>query len=357
MSTLALAAIQLALTPGDLRDERTFAGCVERAARAAARACGPGEHRLLVFPETIGHFAPLAYAPAAAQRQPTMARALAVMALRRPGAVLRTMAATRTADVARAVMLALLPRADALMRRLFASVAREHRAYVVAGSHLRAVANALTNTSYTFDPAGRLVAATHKANLVPGLEDGAPGGLDLTRGDADELPVVQTPWGGLATLICYDGFCRPHTRREPFVFAAERADARGAGVIANPAANPWPWNGRWVHAEPGSTQLRCEQWRAEGLPATLRRLRHARYGVTAHLCARILDFRFEGKSHILARNDQDIEVLSEASREDAGEIVAARVPLPTAGGDLTRSYHSLRSHVWHPCPVPVHSKT
>lgn len=344
--TLALAAVQLRLGVDDLASESAFSRCIERAAERAAQACAGAEHRLLVFPECTGHFIPLIHAPALirswvrreARRQAgntpvlTVDRAMAALALGRPVPVLRSMWRAGTLDASRAVLLAFMPAADALMRQVFSAVARRHHAFVVAGSHLSPAAGAfvLTNTSYTFDPHGRVVATTHKANLVPGLEDDSPGGLGLARGDAWGLPVVDAPWGRLATLICYDGFRVPHTPHERFVCMGERADALGVDVIANPAANPWPWNERWVFAPPGSQRLRREQWRDEGLPATLRGLGRVRYGVTAHLCAEILDLQFEGKSQILARSgaDNDIQVLGEATGEAAADVVAARVPVP-----------------------------
>jgi predicted amidohydrolase len=339
-ATLALAAVQLRLEAGDFATESTFARCIERAAERAAKECGDADHRLLVFPESTGHFIPLIRAPALIRRLAALAevvtvnRAMSALALSRPLPVLRSMWRARTLDASRGVLLSFMPAADRLMREVFSAVARRHGAFVVAGSHLRPAAGAVTNTSYTFDPLGRLVATTHKANLVPGLEDDAPGGLGLARGDAERLPIVDAPWGRLATLICYDGFCRPHTPGERFVCMGERADALGVDVVANPSANPWPWNQRWVFAPPGSRLLRREQWRDEGLPATLRGLGRVRYGVTAHLCAEIFDLRFEGTSQIVARSssDSDIQVLCEATSEAAAQAVVARVPLPLAAG-------------------------
>jgi predicted amidohydrolase len=358
--TLALAAVQLRLGADDFASESAFGRCIERAADSAAQACAGADHRLLVFPESIGHFIPLIHAPALIKRQVqhqagraaqarsqarsqatsratpvmTVDRAMAALALSRPVPVLRSMWRAGTLDVSRAVLLAFMPAADRLMRQVFSAVARRHRAFVVAGSHLRPAAGArvVTNTSYTFDPHGRVVATTHKVNLVPGLEDDSPGGLGLARGDAWRLPVVDAPWGRLATLICYDGFRLPHTPRERFVCVGARADALGVDVIANPAANPWPWNQRWVFAPPGSQRLRREQWREEGLPATLRGLGRVRYGVTAHLCAEIFDLRFEGKSQIVARTgaNSDIQVLGEATDEAAADVVVARVAVPMA---------------------------
>lgn len=328
MSDLALAAVQLALGPGDVTSEQAFGHAIDQAAEAAAVACGHAEHRLLVFPEAVGHVIPLIHAPALARRQRTMNRAMAVLLLSRPAKVLGHAWRARTTSLSRAVLLASLGRADDVMRRIFSAVARRHRAYVVAGSHLSAIGGAVTNTSYTFDPEGRLVASTDKVNLVRGLEDDAPGGLGLTRGDAERVPVVDAPWGRLATLICYDGFRRPHTAGETFSFMPGQADARRVDVIANPAANPWPWHGPWVHAAPGSPMLRREQWQTEGLPASMQRLGHVTYGVTAQLCARILDMHFEGVSEILVREGGEVTARARARSHDAAEVVVARVPAP-----------------------------
>jgi predicted amidohydrolase len=225
------------------------------------------------------------------------------------------------------VILALAPAADRWMRDTFAAIARRHQATVVAGSHLRVRDDgSISNSSYTFDPAGRLVATTDKVNLVPWMEDRRKGGLGLARGDVAQVPVVDLPWGRLATLICYDGFVEPHTRDERFEPVAPVVDAAGVDVIANPAANPWPWHLGWVHAEPGEHLLRVDQWRCEGLPASLARLRHVRYGVTAHLVARVLDLRFEGQSEILRRDGDTVTVLARAPHHDRGGHVVAVVP-------------------------------
>src|SRR5690606_22520328 len=150
----------------------------------------------------------------------------------------------------------------------------------------------------------------------------------LSRGDADGVGALAAPWGRVATLVCYDGFREPHTRGERFAFMGPRVDAAGADVIANPAANPWPWNERWHFAEPGEDLLRRDQWRTEGLPATLAGLRHVRFGVTAQLCARIFDQRFEGRSEVLERTPEGVRVLAQARTHDRGEVVAAVVEAP-----------------------------
>jgi len=174
------------------------------------------------------------------------------------------------------------------------------------------------------------VATTDKVNLVPGMEDGAPKGLHLARGDLERLPVVETPFGKVATLICYDGFSVAHTTLERFVPVGERLAARGGvAVAANPAANPWKWLGPWppvssvALTSPASEHAtRAVQWRTEGLPSSLAQTHFARHGVTAHLVGRVLDLRFEGVSEILDDNGQP---LATAPSHDRGGHVTCVV--------------------------------
>lgn len=330
----ALCAMQVRLTLDDLASERAFVAAVDRTVDMALPALAGADHRLLVFPEDIGHFIPLLYAPRAARRQPTMTRAMAFVAARHPLRLARAMWDGHTLDVQKGLMLSTMPAADRLMRAVFADVARRTNAFVVAGTHLRAAAGAVTNTSYTFGPDGALIAVTNKVNLVPGLEDHRPGGVDLARGQLEQMPLVSTPFGGLATVVCYDGFFVSHTRDEPeFVPVCPYVDDLGARVIANPSANPWPWRGPWLYAFPGGPQTRDVQWQTEGLAGSMASLHNVRYGVTAHLCARILDFQFDGPSEILRRTDgppgdpSNVEVVARAIDHESEQIVVARVPV------------------------------
>jgi predicted amidohydrolase len=254
----------------------------------------------------------------------------------------RGLLSAQTPSPTQAVLRALAPEAELWMHVTFAAVARRCRATVVGGSFLRARADgAVTNTSCTYDPEGRCVATTDKVNLVPGLEDRRPGGLGLARGRAAAVPVVDAGWGRLATAICYDGFVEPHTRDERFEPVPPRLDAACVDVVANPAANPWPWHAPWVHAEPAPADRgadgvavisRAEQWAREGLPAALAAMRHARWGVTAHLVARVLDVAFEGASEILRRDGDRVAVVARAAAHDAGEAVTAVVGVAAPGG-------------------------
>lgn len=331
MPELALAAVQVRLAVHNFESPGAFRRLIDEHAARAADATSGADHRLMVFPEGVGHFLPLASGPTALLGKATLAEAFAGLAVRHPLRVLRGMIEAGSPRLDRGVLHAVLPAADKIMKEVFARVARRHRATVVAGSHLVARAGGrITNTSYTFGPDGRLLGETDKVNLVPALEDRSPGGLGLSRGDPEGVPVCQVRWGSLATLICYDGFREPHTRTERWALMGPRVDAAGVDVIANPAANPWPWNQPWVHAEPGETLTRGEQWAAEGLPATLATLRRARFGVTAHLCGAVMDHHFEGRSEVLERRGSEVAVLARAASLDQAEVVVAAVEVGRA---------------------------
>ena len=305
--TVDLVAIQLEIGEAVLASPDAYRRAIDD---AAAGAVQPGaDHRLIVFPEDAGHLALYALAPAASRRQKTLAGALGAAAIRRPLDVLRGVAVAHTLDPRHAAMAALAPDADKFWRGTFGPLARRHAAYVVAGSHLRlAPGGALTNASMLFDPDGRLVATTDKVNLIVGVEDGAPGGLGLARGNSARLPFADAPFGKLCTLIGYDASAVPDTALERFDPVVEHVAARGGvDVIANPCANPQPRAAR------------------AGLPATLAAAALARLGVTAHLVGRILDLEWAGASEIVVRDADGVRALARAADPTRGGHVTARV--------------------------------
>jgi predicted amidohydrolase len=317
---VALVAIQLEVGPAVLASSEAYQRHLEATVARAVDCAGPADGRLVVLPEVSGHLALLALAGPRAHKASTLAGALASAAVRRPLDVLRGVVTASVLQPKHAVLAALAPDAEKWWKSVCAPLARQHRCYLVAGSHFRVSPDGdVTNASLTFDPDGKLVATTDKVNLLPGVEDGAKGGLGLARGNPDALPVVATPFGTLCTLICYDGFRRAHTRLERFEPMAQRLAARGGvDVVANPAANPYPWRERW----PFDDRVRVDQWEADGLPGTLRETAFARYGVTAHLVGSVLDLRFDGASEILAG---DGTKLARAEAPDRGGHVIAAV--------------------------------
>ena len=322
---VALIAVQLEVSPEVLASGDVYRRHIDDAA-VRALAGVQADERFVVFPELAGHLALLSLAPPLAQKAKTLGAALAASAVRRPLEVLRGVASTRVLDPKHAVLAALAPDGERFWRSVFGPLARKHRAYVVAGSHVRLAANgALTNASLLFAPDGRCLATTDKVNLVPGMENAAPGALGLARGDR-EVPIVGTTFGRVATLICYDGFHVPHTSQERFDPMPERIARRGGvEVVANPAANLWPWTGGWPPpklASPRSTfSTRAEQWQCEGLPGSLAAEPFARWGVTAQLVGQVLDLVFQGASEVVEPG----RVLARSDHYDRGGSVAATV--------------------------------
>ncbi len=329
---VALVAVQLEVDAAVLASGDAYRACIEDAAACAVEEAGQADARFVVFPEVAGHLALLAIAPPVAHRARSLTAALAAAALRRPFEVLRGVATSRTLAPRHAVLAALAPDGERYWRAIFGPLARKLDAYVVAGSYLRlAPDGSVTNASLLFGPDGRCLATTDKVNLVPGMEDAAPGGLGLARGSADRLPVVDTPMGRVCTLICYDGFAEPHTSLERFVpLGPELAARGGVAIAANPAANPWYWDQPWppknlaggLERAPGT---RADQWRREGIFASLGAAPFAHYAVTAHLVGHVLDLHFDGASEILERTGETVRVVARAPHHDTGGHVVAVV--------------------------------
>ncbi|HEX5061557.1 MAG TPA: carbon-nitrogen hydrolase family protein [Kofleriaceae bacterium] len=328
MTRAALVAVQLEIGADVLVTPEAYRLHIE-AEGERALAEGGGEKadaRLVVYPEIAGHLALYALAPHVARRAKTLGGALAAAAARRPLDVIRGVATTRLLDARHAVLAALAPDGERWWKSVFGPLARRLDAYIVAGSYLRLGSDgALTNASLLFAPDGRLLATTDKVNLVPGMEDGARGALALARGDA-RIPIVETPLGRVATLVCYDGFREPHTSTERFVeLGPLLAERGGVDIVANPAANPWPWKGPWKFNEPGESLVREEQWRLEGLTGSLTKSAFAKYGITAHLVGKVLDLAFDGASEIVACEGGVTRVLARAEHHDRGGHVTALV--------------------------------
>lgn len=339
-----LFAVQARLSIDQFASEEAFAQTQEKLAerisalRARDFAGRPLHPALAVWPEVVA--APLGlmgYVEAARECRTTH-QAMAKVALRRIGRVLMGLRHLPRSPE-EALFVAAAPEVHRAYFRTFSGIARRHQLWVVAGSALLPEnrlgagseefqpASARTyNVSYTFAPDGRCVAATRKVNLVPTLEDA----LRLTPGRAGSLPAVDTPFGRLGTLICYDGFRIAHTEGEPcFASGPPLMDKLGVQIIAQPSANPWPWRGPWVFNEPGERQLRCEQWYSEGLCSSMRSLSHVRYAVNPQLVGEVLDNHFEGLSVILERRPSgEVVKLAEAADPNGEEIISATVAAP-----------------------------
>lgn len=302
-------------------------------AAARARAVGGDGTALVVFPEMLGTFLMLAGEPV--EGVSTVDAAIRRSAIRHIRDVLGAMARRRVTSVQSIVLALMARKARRLYVDAFRRCARRLGAHVVAGSALLpdvafdAPTGALPattrvfNTSYHFAPDGSIVSGTRKVNLVPVLETA----LGLGRGAPARIAMDAIDGKQIATLICYDGFREPHTHSEPdWTNVAAQVDAQGADVIANPAANPWPWDAPWVHNDPGESLLRREQWAREGIGGQLGTFGHARWSATAQLVGTVLDTHFEGISEVLERaDDGTVRVLARAQAKDVEEVLCVRI--------------------------------
>jgi len=350
-TSIELIAVQPFMQLADYREVDAF--CAKIAALteriAAARACdlrGRFRHpALVVFPEHIGTFLSIAGYGDFAEDGDDMDTILRRVVLRRPWRFLSAMVAHRTLSPSAAVLLAESAKMHRAYRRAFQESARRLDATLVAGSiilpdnaagldadELRPESNRLYNLSYTFAPDGRCVNVTRKVHLVPTLEDTLP----LVPGPADALTPIESPCGRVGVMICYDGFREPHTDGEPdFCALGPRLAAAGVEIVAQPSANPWPWNEPWVFCENGEHQLRREQWLREGLFSQLPTMPGVRYAVNPQLIGDLLGTRFDGRSYIFARAaDGTTTILAAAASATLApaseEIVVARVPALSA---------------------------
>jgi predicted amidohydrolase len=345
--TIELVAVQPFMQLADYRTTDAFAAKIgaltERVAAARERdASGRFRHpALVVFPEHIGTFLSIADYGDLAAAGDDVDTVLRRVVLRNPLRFLASLAAHWTSSPSAAVLLAESPKMHAAYRRAFRDAARRLAATVVAGSiilpdnangldaeTLRPDGNRLYNLSYTFASDGRCVNVTRKVNLVPTLEDALP----LVPGAADALAATDTPCGRIGVMICYDGFREPHTRTEPtFCALGPRLVAAGVEIVAQPSANPWPWNEPWVFADPGEHLLRREQWLREGLFSQLPAMTSVRYVVNPQLIGDLLGTRFDGRSYVFERQPDGTATILAAAESEAlsaasEEIVIARVP-------------------------------
>lgn len=346
MPTAELVAVQSFMSLADYASEEAYRAKIESLMRKvdAVRARGQDGRflhpALAVFPENIGTFLGIAGSYDRVKDCATTDAAIGKVVLRRLPELLRTMARYGVASPKRAVLVMLSRTVWPIWFRAFRDAARAHDCWIVAGSAVVArnkhglvdapyepESGRCYNLSLAFAPDGRAVNETRKVNLVPTLEDV----LGITPGPVEALAPFDTALGRVGTMICYDGFREPHTRRElHFRAVGAHFDAKGVRILAQPAANPWPWEEKWFFAEPGETQLRKEQWLNEGLCTQLRDLPHVRYAVNPQLIGSLLGNRFDGRSYIFERTPSgDVKVLAESKdyrlAPESEEAVCARV--------------------------------
>jgi predicted amidohydrolase len=283
---------------------------------------------LAVFPEMIGTFLPLVNRLDLVRDAKTTDEALGRVARGAVWNIIGAMIRGKTLHRTRAFLGAVAPEVRRMYRNAFSRFAQRYNAWTVAGSVLlpRNACGDLAddflpsdgriyNTSYIFNPRGRHVGVVRKVNLVPTVEDT----MGLSPGYKHDLWPVSTPFGPIGTLICYDGFRIAHTSNEPqFCPLLSHFDDHGCRIVAQPAANFWPWEDPWTFQGATGAMKRREQWIAEGLLSQMEQtpLASLQYAITAQLIGQIFDNHFDGRSQILERTANGARVLAEAPRGD-----------------------------------------
>jgi len=321
-----LVAVQPYMTLDDYRSEEAFRAHMERLAGRVENE-RRHEHALVVFPEDLATFLAMAAAPDVLAGVGTLDEAFSRIGRRFFGPLLAVMLRRRTVHVSVAFFHHVAPLVYGAWFRTFARLARRLDATVVAGTALlplnrlgyatdrfQAEDGRVYNLALTFAPDGTVVNVTTKKNLVPTQEDR----LHLARGAATPPEVFAVGPATVGVAICYDAFVQPHTDQEPsFRPETPRLAEAGAVVVAQPSANPWPWEDGWVFARPGDHRRRRQQWQEEGLLEAMRRDSRIRAGVNPHLLATLFDVHFDGQSAIYARQGDTVTAVRVAARGDA----------------------------------------
>jgi predicted amidohydrolase len=286
-------------TPAPPQGERARVGVVQLEARlhhsalsyaeqmlsAVATAVGNGA-QLVVFPEDVGSYPLLGLLPGLPW----------LVGRGRPGTAGAAVAQGKAPVLA--LMRLMAPAVRKAHRVVFSGLAKRFGVYILAGSTLATdEAGRVYKEAHLYDADGRLILAQRKTHLFP-----AEATWGLTPGD--EVAVVQTPLGCIASPICMD-----HTYWEPIRIAW----LQGAEIIIDPAADANHFN--W------GMQARGVWSRVQESPA---------YGVHAMLVGELLGVTFGGRSGVYAPLELTPHkdgIVAEASVSDAPDVFCADVDL------------------------------
>ena len=329
-----LVAVQARPELADYASAHAFHAKMSALAQEAVAAVDRRHPTLLAFPEAIGlflTFVPFHYDDVKNCR--SMRQALLRVLSRRLPSFLGAMWRHKAPSLRRALFLNTALAAEKIYADTFASLAREHGVYVLAGSLYTPpieeeavkgrylLSTSVYNTSYLFSPQGVVLRRIPKVNLVQPMETAAGFG----RAPKSELCPVDTALGRIGVLICYDAF--HHT-------LVEHYDALGTDILVQPSYNNDPWDGPWSAGQ-GLTE--GQAWLRFGLPSIIQGRENIRYGVNPMMVGQIFDLVGQGRSSIsinTGRADATLEdaLLAIAATPDGEEIVAATVDAPYERG-------------------------
>lgn len=317
-----LFCVQPYMEPEDYFTREAFYHKIDRYFLAAQNQRNPGHPAVIVFPEDIATFLLLEGHRDLLQNVSTMNQAFTAIGKNQMAGLLWTMLQYGTLRMKRAFFTRGASRLWNVWHGTMARLAHDYQMTVVAGSALipesrwRYDSNRFMphsakvyNLSFTVGPDGHVLYTTRKVNLVPTQEDV----LELTPGPPEAASQTMTLPGTkieMATAICYDAFCKPHTSQEPkFVNVLDALDQRGARLVAQPSANPWRWQDPWPLDPTQARRPRHQQWDEEGSLASLEKCRRVEIVVNPQLLFDFLDIHFDGQSRILARTPEGVKTL------------------------------------------------
>jgi predicted amidohydrolase len=320
-----LFAIQPYMTLADYATHSAFYRKIRSLIEAAERMRQPNNPALVVFPEDLATFLVIADRVGLLDSAKTMDEAFSRIGARLLPNIVYIMAQFRIRSLKRAFFTWAAPQVWRIWYQTMTDLAKTYQMTIVAGSallpenrfglntaHFAARSADIYNLSFTANPLGQVVYHTKKVNLVPTQEDV----LDLTPGPL-EPALASYSWNGipLATTICYDGFSIPHTTAEPrFSSLIPLLDTRGVRLVAQPSANPWPWQDRWAFSGAEDQRSRKQQWLAEGSLYALRSCQSIEVVINPQILIQMLDIHFDGSSMIIARNPSgEVQILSQSA--------------------------------------------
>ncbi|GMU93282.1 MAG: hypothetical protein AMXMBFR4_23400 [Candidatus Hydrogenedentota bacterium] len=305
--------VQMRWSLDDYASPQAFRARVAGLIEKGLSKCDPSLPTLAVFPEDVG--LPLTMTKSmAALLDETNWEEAATEAIVRNGPAVLWNRVRHGVGTMRAYALSQAPLAGKVYVETFSELARQHQIYIIAGSaplpefavdHERGViqfrpqSGEVYNVSYMFGPDGRPIGVQRKVHLID-LE--SEGGIDLSRGDLDDLGVVDTPFGVIGIAICFDGF---HDD------VLDRLESLGAEILVQPSANPGAWN-----------KAQQESWLTGSWKAVQDR-ESFECAINPMMTGPLFDLPFEGQSSIAMRGVDGAPGYREVS-VDQGFVTAAQ---------------------------------
>lgn len=326
-----LVAVQAKTELNDYRSNEAFHAKMAALMQKAMREVDPQYPTLVSYPELVGMF--LSFVPYYwddLKDETNLEAAATKLVMQNLTRIPETDRASPEAAARRLLFIEHAVETEKAYTDTFSTLAREHGAYVAAGSialppledepskggrHVMDETK-VYNISYLFSPLGVCLNRVPKVNMTEPFEVRV-----FDSGPRSELVPVDTRVGRVGTLVCWDGF--HHT-------LVERYDAMDVDVLLQPSYNQKLWNGPCSYDAPGSEG---ENRLRTSCAAMIQGRENIQYGIEAFMVGAVFeDMLAEGLSYV-ARNtgrpgaSWEEGVIAMAEKPDAEEIVAVTVGL------------------------------